>query len=255
VDATAPLLQLKSFAQWLARHAGLVSSIDCRMTRFPNFFASNIDGLPGDEHLKAAEELLQLSIQAAATQLTQSGGEPAAAPLPVTAAPPVDAASGAAGLATAEPAALSSLAAAGQQQCQQQQGLCLRSFSSTLPAAVGMLAVLQSHSLTSLNLHLAQASADSSALSPALMRLSRLQCLRLDGTSHCNLGSALTALSQLSQLTSLHLSGYWHALPIYDWQAVAASATQPAAVALQQLLSQPLPLQKLQLDISCRLPA
>jgi hypothetical protein len=87
LDATAPLPQLRSFAQWLARHAGLVSSIECRMDQDFDFFSSNICGLPREAHLTAAQGLIQLSIQAAAMQVSSAGNLSAEAPLPATEAP------------------------------------------------------------------------------------------------------------------------------------------------------------------------
>jgi hypothetical protein len=123
--------------------------------------------------------------------------------------------------------------------------LRLRSFSSTLPKAVDMLAVLQPHSLTSVTLDLDEAATDSSALCAALLQLSSLQRLHIEGIFYAGLGSALTALAQLSQLTLLHISDY-------GWDE--EGLLEPAAVALQRLLVQQLPLQELQLDTYGKLP-
>jgi hypothetical protein len=177
------MVRLRSFAQWLAGHAGLVSSLTFQSV-LPRFFYPPVDGLPYDAHMAAAQELLQLSLHAAGA--TQAAGDSthSAAPEPAAAA---------AAAVTVKTAAGASQQ---QQQQQQQQGLPvrLRSFSSCWPKAVDMLAVLHGQHLTSVRLCCYRAMSDSSALSLALARLSNLQQLRLGdlwvrkGSIHRSLG-------------------------------------------------------------------
>lgn len=120
---------------------------------------------------------------------------------------------------------------------QQQQGLRLRRFTSNCLVTTDTLAALPGHSLTRLELNLMHSSSmDGSLLSAALANLSRLQHLSLSSTSKQRpvAGSCLLGLMQLGQLTSLELKGVWSA---------------DTAAPLQQLLSQPLPLQQLHLDL------
>uniref|UniRef100_A0A383VKY4 Uncharacterized protein n=1 Tax=Tetradesmus obliquus TaxID=3088 RepID=A0A383VKY4_TETOB len=253
LDATAPLPQLSSFAQWLDRHAALVRGITFERV---SSSASTIHGLPRDAHLQAAQELLLLSFHAAAQQQAADGAS--AAPAPAAAAAPPAAAAAAA-------AADASLAAAGgaaadsgmHGTCQQlQQGLMLHSFSCCLPNAVDMLAVLDPQRLADVTLELDDDSTESSALSAARLRLSSLQRLHIYSLK-AERGSALTALAQLSQLTSLELEGDMGA-HLGSQSEVPGKLEQPMADALQQLLAQQLPLQCLKLrpwaDMFCQLP-
>jgi hypothetical protein len=232
------MAQLQSFATWLAGHAGLVKSLSMKRCYKP-WGNPVIDGLPYEAHLEAAQELLQLSIHAAAGAAPLIGDSmrpsvpvPAAAGAAVGAAAAAAAAAATTATVTAKTAAGSSLQQ--QQQQQQQQGLRLHSFSSSLPKAVDMLAVLQVQHLTHVEMNFPRfhgAVTDSSALSMALGRLSNLQQLRLGDVSDASLWAALTTLVHLPQLTSLEFQGEW---------------TERLQV-LQQLLAQPLPLRSLQL--------
>jgi hypothetical protein len=86
IDAAAPMARLQSFAQWLARHAGLVKSLS--MERSWKY--GSIDGLPYKAHEAAAQELLQLSIHAVgAPPADSTPPSPAAAAAAATAATPV----------------------------------------------------------------------------------------------------------------------------------------------------------------------
>jgi hypothetical protein len=139
INAAAPMARLQGFAQWLAGHAGLVSSLE--VVNEPGFISDNAAiGGPGfDDHLSAAEELLLLSIHAAgAPPAAGDSTRPAATSTAAAAAVAVAAATG-----TGETAAGSS---------QQQHGLRLRSFSSSLPNPVDMLAALQVQHLTRVEL-------------------------------------------------------------------------------------------------------
>jgi hypothetical protein len=104
-------------------------------------------------------------------------------------------------------------------------------------------------------LDLSEATTGSATLSAALAGLSSLQQLHLTGIrlADANRGDALTALVQLRQLTSLQLSGSWFTQSD-DGQASLNLLQQPVSGKLQQLLAQPLPIQKLQLGLKCRLP-
>jgi hypothetical protein len=164
----------------------------------------NAAGLPYEAHVAAAQELLQLSIQAAGATQAAEDSICLTAPSPATAA---------ATAATAAAAVIGETAFGGnqqqQQQQQQQQGLRLRSFSSSLPKAVDILAALQVQHLTAVDLGFHGAMKDSSTLSLALAQLSNLHQLRLGGTFDASLGAALMTLAQLPQLTSLELTGQW----------------------------------------------
>jgi hypothetical protein len=214
LGATSPLQRLQSLAQWLGRHAGLLSSITVHPASRQHSYS--IDGMPYEEHLKAAQHLLQRSLHAATVPLPQAV-----------------AAAGAESAAVLTMEGLS-LQQQCQQQQQQQQGLRLRSFSSSLPKAVDMLAVLHPHSLTSLDLNLRRAATDSATLSRVLERLRSLQQLRISNMCEANLWSALPVLAQICHLTSLELSGASALLSHNDWYAHAhksspfehASATQ-----------------------------
>jgi hypothetical protein len=265
LDAAAPLPRLSSFAQWLAGHAGLVRKIAIRLVNLKDRVRD--EGEPFEEHLKHAQELLQLSIHTAATLPSTAGGIPtaAAAPAAVPAASELPLAAAAAKTATRKRAALTGPASSAKQRQQQQQriwqqkqqqgNLRLRSFSSSLPKAVSLLEVLRPHHLTQLDLDLRNAVTDNATLPAALLQLSSLQELRLGGMPDNELyvGRALTALAQLNHLTSLHLDGSWPEDSNHDCGAPYVLA-QPVARWLQQLLAQPLPLQKLQLSIDCNLP-
>jgi hypothetical protein len=146
-----------------------------------------------------------------------------------------------------------------RQQQGQQQGLHLRSFSSGLPAAVDMLAVLNPHSLADVSLELEYVSADSATLGAALLRLSSLQRLRLLRLedAYASPGSALTALAHLSQLASVEIGGDMLERYGPDGWGQPRKLAQPLLQAVQQLLVQPLPLQELILDFwqqRCELP-
>jgi hypothetical protein len=230
------MARLRSFAQWLARNAGLVNSLSMKPVSSGSYDAA-VDGLPVKAHVAAAQELLHRSIQAAGATQAAEDTTQLSAPLPAAAA-----AAAAAAAVTLETAVGRSQQQ--QQQQQQQQGLRLRSFSCSLPRAVDMLAALQVQHLTRVDLGFEGAATDSCAPSLALARLSNLQQLRL-GNLHDGLATSLSTLVQLPQLTSLEF---------YDsWSGVLKS---PLSVALQQLLAQPLPLKRLQLlpRGSCRLP-
>jgi hypothetical protein len=235
------MARLRSFAQWLARHARLVNrlKISCWTPLIP----------------AAAQELLQLSIHAAGATQAADHRIPLSAPLPAAAAATTATA------ATAAAAAVKVAAAVGgSQQQQQQQGLRLRSFSTGLPKAADMLAALQVQHLTSVELVFYNATTDSSALSSALARLSSLQQLRLDGMVDPSLGTSLTTLVQLPHLTSLELCGLWDSVPLPEeqrpYRRCSDTPASPLSGALQQLLAQPLPLKSLQLParLSYRLP-
>jgi hypothetical protein len=142
-----------------------------------------------------------------------------------------------------------------QQLQQQQPGLLLHSYGSSLSRAVDLLATLQPHRLVQVELNLSNANTNSTALSAALARLSNLQRLSLFSMEAVNLWSALPTLGQLSQLTAVGIYGAWPMDSPEDvWPGVVLE--QPVSVALQQLLCQPLPLQALVLDCwhSCPLP-
>jgi hypothetical protein len=253
IDAAAPLPQLCSFAQWLARHAGLVSSIYMRpLTVYED--EDTIYGLPFEEHLEAAQELLQLSMHAAAAQPETAERQQAPAAVQPSAEPVLDTQAVAGGSG-----AVCSLEVIQQQQQQQhcqQRGLRLCSFKSSLPRAVDMLAVLHPDSLTHVYLDLENITTSSTALSAALAGLSSLQQLRLFDVSDSSLWSALTALAQLSRLTSLNINGDWPWCWDEDlsWHVLE----EPLPAALQQLLAHPLPLQRLKMhtfsSLTGRLP-
>jgi hypothetical protein len=267
------MARLQSFAQWLARHAGLVKSLYVSATPC-SYINDNevIDGLPYEAHLAAAQELLQLSIHAAGDSTRLS------APLPGAAAAAERTASkqqqqrgskavrkqqgdgnrcaaAAAAAAAAATAAIVTEETAEGSILQQQQALCLRSFSSSLPKAVDMLAALQVQHLTCVELDFRKANTDSSKLSSALVRLSNLQQLRLGDMLDTSLGTALTTLVPLPQLTLLQFWGEWPSyLQIVSAQTIRSARTSrvlasPVSDALQQLLAQPLPLKSLQLSV------
>jgi hypothetical protein len=129
---------------------------------------------------------------------------------------------------------------------QQQQGLRLTTFATDWLVSPGVLAALPAHSLTGLGLNLELTNTDLDAgyvavsglaTAAALSRLSSLQHLSL-GITHSILSSDISAacldsIAQLSQLTSLNLYGSWE------------DAEEP----VQQLVSQALPLRRLQLEL------
>jgi hypothetical protein len=276
--ATAELPRLWSFAQWLSRHSRLLHSLSLRRQR------SLLQGGVFQEYDKVdiAQLLLQRSLQAAARPpASAADAMPAAAPAALAAAAAYDAVPGTSTVichqqvllgrssvteaavlqpvsaATAVPVAYQAgsnqVTSQAQQQQQQQQGLRLRSFSSNLDNVVDILAVLPPHSLAHLHLSLENATTDSSSLSAALVRLSRLQRLHLSRlpASFC---MALTALTQLNQLTHLEVRE-WQEQIVGSDQQHSQQQVQPAAAALQQLLAQPLPLKELNLCPRLQLPA
>uniref|UniRef100_A0A383W1D2 Uncharacterized protein n=1 Tax=Tetradesmus obliquus TaxID=3088 RepID=A0A383W1D2_TETOB len=103
-----------------------------------------------------------------------------------------------------------------QLQQQQQRGLRLVSFSSNWRGSPQLLAALPAHSLTQLTLDLGSAQQgdsyqlDAAAAAAALARLSSLQQLTMQNTDcMCeNAASCLAAVSELTQLTLLHLSAF-----------------------------------------------
>jgi hypothetical protein len=255
------LPQLNSFLQWLARHSGLLAGLS---------LYTCVDELPLNWQLVAAQQLLQQGLHAAATQLQTAGSSPAAAPVPAAAAmaaitaasvqdmhpAPLIAAAAAAADAAAEGStiqadATNAEAEAGSPeagQLQPRQGLHLRSFSSNLPTAVDILAALHLDSLTHLQLNLEAAKTNSAALADAFARLKNLQKLRLHNMRRGRLGIAFPALAQLGQLTSLEFSGDWPVDPeSAGFPGSPAGLAKRTAAALQQLLSQALPLQELRL--------
>jgi hypothetical protein len=154
------MAQLQSFAQWLAGHAGLVKSLSMKPC-WKHRGNAVIGGLRFEAHLAAAQELLQLSIHAAGAPL--AAGNSTRPSLPSTAAA---AAAAAATEATTAAAAAAVTEDTALESIQQQQGLRLHSFSSSLPKAVDMLAALQVQHLTRVDLSLFRdAVTDSSALS------------------------------------------------------------------------------------------
>jgi hypothetical protein len=206
-----------SFSEWLSKHSQLVRTI--RVTsahRDPDSEDQDIHGLQQDVHYRAVHKLLQQSLQLAALGST-----------------PRTALEHGAAAATA-----SASAAAAQQRC----GLRLVSFSSRCekPGAVGVLAALPAHSLTSLHLSVEHTgTVDCRGLSAALARLSCLQQLQLvmwPFASYVEFtgGSCLDSVSQLSKLTALQVEGEWC-----------------EELELRQLLSHPLQLRQLHLDRCC----
>lgn len=210
LELHSSLLQLGSFTDWLQQHAGLVRSISTHASYLPHG-TDVIQGLQKEVHYMTAVWLLRQALQLAALPPANEG--PAA--LAVTAA----------GLQT-------------PQQQQQQQGLRLASFSSSLdePGAIGVLAALPaaSHSLTHLDLSMPCSNADymdAAALAAVLARLSNLQHLELDkGEGKRMKGSCIAAIKQLTRLTYLLLESE-------DWLSPEAD--------LRQLLAQPPPLRHL----------
>jgi hypothetical protein len=83
IDAAAPTARLQSFAQWLARHAGLVKSLS--MEPCGRWWPVT-DGLPYEAHVAAAQELLLLSIHAAGAAPAAGASTQSSAPLPAAAA-------------------------------------------------------------------------------------------------------------------------------------------------------------------------
>uniref|UniRef100_A0A383W8V2 F-box domain-containing protein n=1 Tax=Tetradesmus obliquus TaxID=3088 RepID=A0A383W8V2_TETOB len=206
------LQQLHSFAQWLPKHAALVKSITATA-------AINNRGLLEREQfpLATAQQLLQQALQAAAG-VADAGCDAAGADAAAAAQP-----------ASSDVGSYNSTQH-DQQQQQQQHGWRLASFSSDLPGVSTLLQLLPSHSLAHLHLVLEEP-ADLSQLA----RLSSLQQLHLQGNHF--MGSklqdgCLAVVVQLSQLTSLRLSGMWWGIKKQ----------------LQQLLAQPLPLRQLVAD-------
>jgi hypothetical protein len=206
IKPEATLQRLCSFAQWFAKHAPLVKSITANCHHhLPN---DSVHGLPWDQHVTAAQQLLQQALQLAAAwaalQTTAAACTPAAAPPQ-------------------------------QQQLQQQHGLHMSSFSSNCLVRADLLAALPAHSLTHLELEFMHSTApDSAALSAVLAQLSSLKHLELSSGNNNSpvSGRCLLGLSQLHQLTRLKLVGFW------------SDSEQP----LQQLLAQPLALRHLHLD-------
>jgi hypothetical protein len=131
----------------------------------------------------------------------------------------------------------------------------LRSFSSSLPRAVDVLAGLQVQQLTCVELNFSDdAATDSYELSMALARLSNLQQLHLCDMIDGSLGAALTTLVQLPHLTLLRCDGGWPVSPVFESHQWCNVLARPLSLALQQLLAQPLPLKSLQLPDSDNYP-
>jgi hypothetical protein len=247
LDATAPLPHLTGFAQWLGKHAGLLSELIIKPAR--QIAGQHVHGVPIAAHLGGAQQLLQLSIGNAAQQpptaLSITAATPAAAAARPSAGGPA-ASAGLAGVGDQQPLLL--LQQQGRPRLQQQQQrLCLRSFSSGLATAINLLALLPPQGLTHLDLELEAAITDSSAMSAALVQLSNLQQLRIGSMRDASLGSALTALAQLSRLSSLELCEPWPRLGQSEWlpaPLLRSECLLPPEVAapLQHLLAQPLPL-------------
>jgi hypothetical protein len=208
VDLHSNLLQLRSFSSWLRNHAGLVKSISISNSYQQFTAGSIIHGLQAEEHYRTAFGLLQQAMQTAAATAAQS-------------------AAGALAGQTSQQQ---------QQQQQQQQGLRMSSYRSgclSKPGATGVLSALPAHSLTQLDLSFRPehwCTVDAAAVSAALARLSNLQQLRLSSAGRAALtGNCLACVPQLSRLTYLAVKGNWCG----------------SGAMLQQLLSQPLPLQQL----------
>jgi hypothetical protein len=224
------LWQLRSFGQWLPRHAPLVNSITATAADI-----GNVEGNrePEESHLEAAQQLLQQALQAAATVSTSGNAAlgSAAALVPQR--------TSAASAAEAEQPAAAVTASTHQsgtnqhQQRQEQRGWRLASFSSNLPGAPALLHVLPGHSLTHLHFNLQPGAAAERALAglTQLAGLSSLQQLDLKSSCamHAMPDGCLAGLAQLSGLTSLKVTGAWNGV----------------FKQLQQLLAQPLPLRKL----------
>jgi hypothetical protein len=175
-----PLPQLRSFALWLAKHAGLVNSITAKTGHLP--WNNVVHGLPCDVHVDEAQRVLHQAMQLAGTMPT-----PPAAALVSTAA---------------------ASASSGGNSASQQQGWRLASFSSDLPQRE-LLAALPAHSLTHLDLHtgscIPYSGVHNSTIAAALSRLSSLQQLKLVTSGDDMLVSALDGVAQLSRLTALTL--------------------------------------------------
>jgi hypothetical protein len=125
------------------------------------------------------------------------------------------------------------------------QGLRISSFSSNAPGATAVLSVLPAHSLTQLHLDVRSSKRIHSRALAALSQLTSLHELHLwdadmEALSRAP-GSCLTAIAQLRRLTKLELVGCW----LDTTAATAAAQLRP----LQELLSQPLPLQQLHLCV------
>uniref|UniRef100_A0A383W9B4 F-box domain-containing protein n=1 Tax=Tetradesmus obliquus TaxID=3088 RepID=A0A383W9B4_TETOB len=222
LDPSKQLQQLHSFAQWLPKHAALVDSITAVADAAIGDFEEPEEDL-WQSHLEATQQLLR-ALHAAAV------ADEGATPGPGAAAAALPASSGAELRNSTQ-----------QQQQQQQHGWRLASFSSDLPGAPALLHVLPAHSLTHLDLQLQPGAGaeEASAELSQLTRLSSLQQLHL-GSSHRVQyqlpDGCLAGLAQLSQLTSLKLTGVWRGIKQQ----------------LQQLLVQPLPLQQLVLVVMDR---
>jgi hypothetical protein len=221
IKTTAPLPWFCSFARWLPKHAPLVKSITSN-DKNSCCVEYELHGLDWQSHLEAAQQRLQQALQLAA------------APALVTARPSAAVVAGNSATPPAPP--------------QQLQGLQLVSFGSGWLVAPAVLAALPAHSLTFLNLDLDFAAAvttkkpvglgvNGMAVAAALARLSSLQhlCLGRRGfvISRDVTAACCASIAQLSQLRSLCLHGIW----------------QHAEEPLQQLLSQPLQLQELKLEL------
>jgi hypothetical protein len=219
INTTAPLPWFCSFARWLPKHAPLVKSITSNDSN-SCCVEYEVYGLDWQSHLEAAQQILQQALQLAAAPALVAARLSAAAVAGHSAAPP-----------------------APQQQL---QGLQLVSFDSDWLVAPAVLAALPAHSLTSLNLDLDFTAAktpvglgvNGMAVAAALARLSSLQHLCLGSGLGFVISRDVTAaccasIAQLSQLRSLSLHGFW----------------QHAEEPLQQLLSQPLQLQELKLEL------
>jgi hypothetical protein len=211
---TAPLHQLPSFANWMAGHSHLVSSITTNKEPTGDFNAER--DFQYQTSVVKAQVVLERALQGAADA----------------------AAAAAAGEVHADDAG-----ATPPQQQQQQLQLRLASFSTNY-ASLAMLISLPAHSLTHLRFDLVKNLLEQYAEVPAaLARFSNLQRLQLGGEHERMPGSCLAGIAQLSKLTQLQIG----AIGIGN---IHDDVHEP----LQQLLAQPLPLRLLQLNVQAMLP-
>jgi hypothetical protein len=136
------LQQLGSFTLWLPKHAAIVNSIavDVQVASkdevYP--FACNRQESPLTEAAQQFKQALETAVLSSTIAATARTEGPAEASIP---------------LASVHHTVLRGTQQQQQQQ-QQQLGLCLVSFSSNLPDALGMLSVLPASRLTRLDLQL-----------------------------------------------------------------------------------------------------
>jgi hypothetical protein len=211
--------QLRGFAQWLPKHAGLVNSIRAQMPLQVSHTAKT--------DFNTIAEMLHQAVQEAAAAAAAPAEVPTALRTPGE-------------VANCLGQQLQHLQLPEQQQCWR-----LASFSCNLPGAAGMLAALPAHSLTHLDLGVSNScDTTSEELAAALARLSSLQRLCIVSDFVCTEriwlpssqiqgidGSYLrNGVGQLTQLTSLSLKGFFE-----DEEPVEQLLTQPLP-RLQQLL-------------------